>query len=138
MERPLGDGANSFGEGPKVSIPTGSLLVQQVRYEGAGCGAVADLLGRELLGGEQGAKRLIILVPLAVAARYVNEKQGAALQDGELYGMHALGVLDGDSPVAKGDGRRDAMDVYVCWTERGEPVVGIATQAARYGVGFAE
>jgi hypothetical protein len=23
-------------------------------YEGAGCGLVADLLGRELLGGEQG------------------------------------------------------------------------------------
>ena len=74
MERPLGDGADPFGEGAKVDVATGSLPVQQMRHEGAGCGAVADLLVRELLGGEQGAKRLVILVPLAVATRYVNEK----------------------------------------------------------------
>jgi hypothetical protein len=138
VEQPLGDGADPFGEGAKVGVATCSLPVQQMGYQGAGCGLVADLLGRELLSGEQGAKRLVILVPLAVPTGHVNKILCAALQDRELCGVHALGVLDRGSPVAQGDRRRDTMDVDIGRSKRREPVIGIATQAARYRVGFAK
>jgi hypothetical protein len=90
MERPLGDGTDPFGEGAKVGVAPCSLPVQQMGYQGPGCWLVADLLRRELLGGEQGAKRLVILMPLTVTTGHVNEVLRAALQNRELCGCTLL------------------------------------------------
>ena len=99
--------------------------MQQISHKRPGGRLIADLLGGQVLGGEQRPQRLLVTAGLAVAAGHIDQVLGAPLHHRQLHRMDRLGVLEGRSPIAKGDRSRDAMDPDVGRAKGGEGMVGV-------------
>jgi hypothetical protein len=123
-----GDGADPLGQGTKLLLSPGPLAMKQLGDQRPGSRLVADLLGGQLLSGEQRPQRLVVAAGLTVTARHVDQVLSAPLHYGQLHRMYRLGVLDGRSSLAKGDRRRDPMDTDVGRAEGGEGVVGVGPE----------